>query len=190
VPSLEHGGTIARTGLYRLHEGEQVVPATVSPKVPTGQNESGQPWYIDLKEGGPTQDKPKAADPMMIRRLTFDMADVQRALDDGDLPLMVPRAVLKMPPSMQITLLRRAQQRQAEPTKEPAFADLMERGQRSAPDFTFGEEHGPAIRDDEQGPSRLEQGGTIAPARPMRRTVPMPEMAPHQRYLAPEPQAV
>ena len=253
VPSLEQGGTITQTGLYRLHRGEQVVPVHheesetiqredgkwvnvygrnikgtagqplpptypdekdaydslqeaeaaarrrsqeegVRPQspgeLPGGQSQSAEPWYVDLKEGRPSQEKPKGEDRTSIRRLAFTMADVQQALEEGDLPLMVPRATLTMPPSMQFNLLRRAQRRQATATKEPAFAEAMDRGERAAPDFTFGEEHGLSIRDDEQAPSRLNDTGTIVPAIPPRHTVPMPGMAPHQRYLAPASQAV
>lgn len=137
--SFRRGGTVPSTGTYELHAGEVVLPADRADEVPADirarrpehaeerVRSAPERWYVDLKEGTPTQD---IADPTAptVRRLVFSAAEVTEALEAGEAPIMVNKNILSAPPSVLFGALKRAQAIQNEDvTKSPAVIAMKKR---------------------------------------------------------------
>lgn len=120
LASLRAGGPIPRTGLYRLHAGETVVPAE-----PRGEDPNAPKaphWYLPLKPGQPIQAK-KNPDPRAYWRLAMSPEDATAAIQSGDpaeLPILAPSMVLALPPR-----------------KRAAAAEFLRRRQYENPDGTL-----------------------------------------------------
>ena len=117
IPSGRHGGLVTRTGLYRLHEGEKVIPTGVS-KPPNrllgGAVEAGLFTYLP-SDGGPPERARKNPDAARFWRVAQSAAEAREALRSGDpaeLPILAHPGVLALGPrkrAASLEFLRRAQ---------------------------------------------------------------------------------
>ena len=96
VPSLRGGGSVTRTGLYRLHAGETVLPAGARGEDPNAPK--APHWYLPLTPGEPVQAK-KNPDPGAYWRLAFTPEEAREAIQAGaaETPLLVPPGMLNLP---------------------------------------------------------------------------------------------
>ena len=95
-PSLQQGGLVPRTGVYRLHEGEVVVPADAegAPRARSEPMPEGR-WYLHPRRGVPFE-AGSNPEPGRVWRLAFNAEQLYDAWSrrgkDG-FPLLVPASV-------------------------------------------------------------------------------------------------
>ena len=109
APGVGHGGGLVPvTGVYRLQQGEVVLPS------PTRPAEAGGNWYLPTDDG-PLRRAPKNPDPARYWRVAQGRAEAQEAVRSGDpaeLPILAPPGVLALGPrkrAASLEFLRRAQ---------------------------------------------------------------------------------
>ena len=117
IPSGRHGGLVTRTGLYRLHEGEKVIPTGASkpPNRLLGDNsEEGLFTYVPSDGGAPKRasKNPDAARFWRVAQSTAEAQEALRSGDPGELPIFAHPGVLSLGPrkrAASLEFLRRAQ---------------------------------------------------------------------------------